>query len=82
MRTEEELNEIKAEVVEMGKKLAELSDEELVVVVGGVGVEVSGDTESLKISGKTVPLPPARPKKEEDGGYAGPKPKVPGQVLG
>ena len=35
MKTKEELNALKEELVEIGKKLAELSDEELKEVTGG-----------------------------------------------
>lgn len=42
-----------------------LTDEEIKVVTGGA------DDETLKVSGKTVPLPEAKSKKECDGGYAG-----------
>ena len=40
MKTKEELNQIKEEYVELNKKLAELSEEELKQVTGGT----SGDT--------------------------------------
>ena len=36
-------------------------------------VEVSGSTASLKIAGKSIPLPPAKSKKLIDGGYSGKK---------
>lgn len=65
MKTKEELNALKNEVENLNKKLAELTDEELTQVCGGT------DTESLRISGKPVPLPEARYKKESEGGYAG-----------
>ena len=38
-KTQEELNEIKKECEELGKKLSELTDEELSSVVGGSGGE-------------------------------------------
>lgn len=34
-------------------------------------VAAGGDIDSLKFSGKEVPLPDAKSKKEEDGGYSG-----------
>lgn len=42
-----------------------LSDDELEKVSAG------SDTDSLKFTGKEVPLPEAKSKKEEDGGYIG-----------
>ena len=36
MKTKEELNALKAEVAELNKKLAELTEDELKLVVGGV----------------------------------------------
>lgn len=53
--------------------LNELSEDDLKLITGGanVGVEVDGDVASLKFSGKSVPLPPAKSKKLIDGGYAG-----------
>ena len=39
MKTKEELNAIKAEVETLNRKLAELSEDELKQVVGGVGIE-------------------------------------------
>lgn len=46
-------------------KSSELSDDDIKKVSGGE------DIDSLKVSGKEVPLPEAKSKKEEDGGYAG-----------
>lgn len=36
MKTKEELNELKMEVEAMNKKLAELTEDELVMVTGGI----------------------------------------------
>lgn len=47
------------------KKTIELKDDELKSVVAG------SDIESLRFAGKVVPLPEAKSKKEEDGGYVG-----------
>lgn len=52
-------------MTENKKQDKKLFDEELEKVVAGT------DTDSLKFSGKTVPLPEAKSKKECDGGYAG-----------
>lgn len=49
----------------LNNKLKQLSDDEIDKIVGG------GDTDSLKVSGKAVPLPEANSKKPIDGGYAG-----------
>ena len=38
MKTEKELNELKEEVENLKKKLAELSEDELKQVTGGIGV--------------------------------------------
>ena len=46
-------------------KTVELKDEELKKVAGGE------DIDSLKFSGKAVPLPETKSKKECDGGYTG-----------
>ena len=43
----------------------EIKEEDLEKVAGGE------DIDSLKFSGKVVPLPEAKPKKECDGGYTG-----------
>ena len=64
-KTKEELNELKKEYETLNSKLKELSDDELGKIAGGE------DIDSLKFSGKVVPLPEAKPKKECDGGYAG-----------
>ena len=46
-------------------KTIEIKEEDLKKVAGGE------DIDSLKFSGKAVPLPEAKPKKECDGGYTG-----------
>ena len=46
-------------------KTIEIKEEDLKKVAGGE------DIDSLKFSGKVVPLPEAKPKKECDGGYTG-----------
>ena len=56
----------------MHKSAIVLEDDILEAVIGGTyasGAEVSGDTQSLRFEGKSVPLPPAGSKKEdaEDG---------------
>ena len=53
--------------------LNELSEEDLKLITGGteVTIDVNGDVASLKFSGKSVPLPPAKSKKLIDGGYTG-----------
>lgn len=53
--------------------LNELSEEDLKLISGGaqVSIEVNGDVATLKFSGKSVPLPPAKSKKLIDGGYSG-----------
>ena len=53
------------ETESMRKKAIVLSDDELEKVAAGT------DTDSLRTSGKPIPLPEARSKKESDGGYAG-----------
>ena len=53
------------ETEDLKKRTITLSDDELEKVAGGT------DTESLRTSGKPVPLPEARYKKDVDGGYAG-----------
>lgn len=50
------------------EKFNTLKEEELKQVAGG---NDGMDTESLRFSGKVVPLPGAKSKKEKDGGYAG-----------
>ena len=67
-KTQEELNALKEEVETLNKKLHELTEEELAQVTGG---NDGMDTVSLRFSGKVVPLPEAKSKKEKDGGYAG-----------
>ena len=67
-KTQEELNALKEEVVTLYEKLHELTEEELSQVTGG---NAGSDTEGLRFSGKPVPLPEAKSKKEIDGGYAG-----------
>ena len=68
MKTKEERSASKEEVETVSRKPHELTDEELGQVTGG---SVGSDTEGLRFSGKQVPLPEARSKKEIDGGYAG-----------
>lgn len=46
-------------------KIKNISDDELEKVSAG------SDTDSLKFTGKEVPLPEAKSKKECDGGYTG-----------
>ena len=53
------------ETEDLKKRTITLSDDELEKVAGGT------DTDSLRTSGKPVPLPEARSKKESDDGYAG-----------
>ena len=48
--------------------MEKLKDIELEQVAGG---NAGSDTEGLRFSGKSVPLPEAKSKKEIDGGYAG-----------
>ena len=55
-------------MVTLNEKLKELTEEELKQVTGG---NAGSDTEGLRFSGKPVPLPEAKSKKEIDGGYAG-----------
>ena len=43
MKTKEELEQIKEEYVELNKKLAELSEEELKKVVGGYRKDIGSD---------------------------------------
>ena len=64
-KTKEELKQLKIEYETLNSKLKELSDNELGKIAGGE------DIDSLKFSGKVVPLPEAKPKKECDGGYTG-----------
>ena len=68
MKTKEELNAIKEDVETLNNKLNELTEEELAQVSGG---NAGSDIERLRFSGKPVPLPEAKSKKETDGGYAG-----------
>ena len=67
-KTKEELNALKEEFETVNKKLVELSEDELKQVTGG---NAGSDIEGLRFSGKPVPLPEAKSKKEIDGGYAG-----------
>ena len=67
-KTKEELNALKEEFETVNKKLVELSEDELKQVTGG---NAGSDIEGLRFSGKQVPLPEAKSKKEIDGGYAG-----------
>lgn len=64
-KIKEELIQSKTEYNKSNAKLKELSDDEMENVSAGT------DTDSLKKTGKTVPLPEAKYKKESDGGYAG-----------
>lgn len=64
-KTKEELTQLKQEYKTLTNKLKELSDDEIGKIVGGE------DTDSLKFSGKPVPLPKAKSKKKCDGGYDG-----------
>ena len=54
------------ETENLKKQTRELSDDELEKVPAG------SDIDTLRFSGKTVPLPEARSKKKIDGGYDGP----------
>ena len=53
------------EIKKINKQNISLSDDELDRVSAG------SDTDSLKFTGKVVPLPEAKSKKECDGGYSG-----------
>ena len=64
-KTKEELSQLKQEYESLNNKIKELSDGELEKVAAG------NDIDSLRVSGKEVPLPEAKSKKESDGGYSG-----------
>ena len=49
MKTKEELKQIKEEVETLGKKLKELSEDELKEVTGGVVLHVSDQNDSIRI---------------------------------
>lgn len=54
MKTKDELNALKEEVVNLNKKLAELTDEELTQISGGILSKMLDLVERVKISSGTV----------------------------
>ena len=49
MKTKEELNAIKEEIEALNKKLAELSEDELAQVAGGVTLDVEGEKQGYNV---------------------------------
>ena len=50
MKTKEELNELKEEVETLNKKLAELNEEELAEVAGGIKLDGEGEKKGYNVA--------------------------------